>query len=144
MIPQPETLFTICNYAVVPGWVLLVFAPGWKWTQRICAITIPALIACLYAALFISQFGNLSGGFGSLAAVESLFRNREVLLAGWVHYLAFDLAVGSWEVRDAKRLGIPHYGVIPCLALTFMLGPAGFLLYVVLRFAMRRTWDPAA
>jgi hypothetical protein len=137
-----EKLFSICNASVLPGWALLVFAPRWRWTQRICAITIPALLGCVYTALFISQFGNVLGGFGSLAAVSSLFKNPEILLAGWIHYLAFDLAIGSWEVRDARRLGIPHFGVIPCLALTFMLGPIGFLLYVVVRFALKRRWEP--
>lgn len=140
-MPDPHKLFSICSAAVLPGWLLLVFLPRWRWTQPICALIIPALLACVYTTLFISQFGNLSGGFGNLAGVAELFKNPEILLAGWVHYLAFDLAIGSWEVRDSRRLAIPHYGVIPCLAVTFMLGPVGFLLYLVIRFALKRTWE---
>jgi len=60
------------------------------------------------------------------------------LLAGWVHYLAFDLFVGSWEARDALSHRIPHLAVIPCLLLTFLFGPAGLLLYLLLRFTLRR------
>jgi hypothetical protein len=56
-----------------------------------------------------------------------------MLLAGWTHYLAFDLIVGSWEVRDARERGISHWLVVPCLALTFMFGPVGFLAYQALR-----------
>ena len=63
-----------------------------------------------------------------------------LLLAGWLHYLAFDLLIGRWEVRDAQQRGIPHLLVIPCLALTFLFGPAGWLLYrVVQKTAARQT-----
>jgi hypothetical protein len=61
-----------------------------------------------------------------------------VLLAGWIHYLAFDLFVGSWEVRDAQRVGIHHLFVVPCLVLTVLFGPIGLLLYLLLRAALRR------
>lgn len=60
-----------------------------------------------------------------------------LLLAGWVHYLAFDLFIGSWEVRDAQRHGLSHLLVVPCLALTFLFGPVGLLLYLGLRGATR-------
>jgi hypothetical protein len=55
-----------------------------------------------------------------------------------VHYLAFDLFVGSWEVRDAQRLGLPHGMVIPCLVLTFLFGPIGLGLFLLLRAGMKR------
>jgi len=136
---NPATLFGLCNQLILPAWLLLVVAPGWKWTARlITAVVVPALLGIVYIALVTSQIGNISGGFGSLADVARLFENPSMLLAGWVHYLAFDLFVGSWEVRDARRLGIPHWLVIPCLALTFLLGPAGFVLYIVIRAALRR------
>lgn len=74
-----------------------------------------------------------SWGFSTLAGVGTLFLNPWLLLAGWVHYLAFDLLIGSWEVEDARERGIPHLIVIPCLVLTFMFGPAGRLLYRIVR-----------
>ena len=73
------------------------------------------------------------GGFSSLAGVAALFREPWLLLAGWVHYLAFDMLVGNWEVRDARSRGIPHLLVVPCLVLTFLFGPAGWLLYTGVR-----------
>jgi Domain of unknown function (DUF4281) len=139
-----DQLFAICGDVVLPCWLLLVFAPKWKWTQRICATAVPVLLACVYGTLLVSQFGKSGGGFGSLSAVKTLFENPWVLLAGWIHYLAFDLFIGAWEVRDARKFGIPHYGVIPCLALTFLVGPVGFALYCVLRLGVKRKWEPAA
>ncbi len=67
-----------------------------------------------------------------------LFALPQVLLAGWVHYLAFDLFTGSWEARDAVRLGISRWLVAPCLVLTFLFGPVGLALYLLLRLVLRR------
>ena len=76
--------------------------------------------------------------FGSLRQLSQLFENPHVLLAGWIHYLAFDLFIGSWEVRDAQQSGIHHLFVVPCLVFTFMLGPAGLVLYFVIRASITR------
>ena len=89
---------------------------------------------------------NLSGaegGFGSLADVATLFQKRELLLAGWIHYLCFDLFIGSWEVRDSQKHGIPHFVMIPCLLMTFMLGPIGLLFYFAIRTAKLRSLSVA-
>jgi hypothetical protein len=124
---------------VLPGWLLLVLAPRWKWSARIIAgALIPLLLALIYLYLVVAHFGESEGGFGTLAEVTKLFQNPYALLAGWIHYLAFDLFIGSWEVRDAQRLGIHHLLVVPCLALTFLLGPIGLLLYFALRLIIKR------
>ena len=136
---SPETIFSICTKLVLPGWLLLLFAPRWKWTARfIAACVLPLALAIVYLFIIATHFGHSEGGFGSLADVGLLFRNPYNLLAGWIHYLAFDLFVGAWEVRDARRLGIHHLLVVPCLVLTFLFGPVGLLLYFLLRFAFKR------
>ena len=110
-----------------------------NWVRRtITTKIIPALFAVLYTVIAGSLFWRSSGGFSSLADVATLFSNPWLLLAGWVHYLAFDLLMGSWEVEDARQRGIPHLMVVPCLLLTFLFGPAGWLLYTILR-SIRRT-----
>ena len=133
---QADVLFQIVNPLVLPGWALLLFAPGWRWTQTIASVILPLLLACLYTfTLTAALAGGAGGGFGSLAGVAELFRNPMALLAGWIHYLAFDLFIGSWQVRDARRRGLSRFLVSPCLVLTFLFGPAGLLLY----FALRRS-----
>jgi len=134
-------LFDIAGYIVLPGWLLLVFLPRWRWTQTITVALIPAILAVTYIVLFLKYFGQVPEGFaafGSLAGVKSAFSVDGVLVAGWIHYLAFDIFVGSWEVRDAQRVGVPHLLVIPCMLLTFMMGPTGLLAYLVLRLAIAR------
>lgn len=134
-----EALFSLASSAVLPGWLLLVFAPRWRWTTAlVTGILLPVLLGVLYLYLIAVHWAGSPGGFGSLAEVRQLFDQPGLLLAGWVHYLAFDLFVGTWEARDAARLGIPHLLVVPCLLLTFLFGPIGLLLYFVLRGALRR------
>ena len=73
--------------------------------------------------------------------MQALFDHPNGLIVGWTHYLVFDLFVGAWEVRDARRHGIPHLAVIPCLFFTLMLGPVGLALYLAIRFAKTRRTD---
>lgn len=136
-----EQLFSIANSVALVSWLALVFLPRMRWvTQHITSLIVPGLLAITYAALIVTQWGGSQGGFGSLAAVAQLFSNPWLLLAGWIHYLAFDLLVGTWETRDAAQHGVPHLLVVPCLALTFMFGPAGWLAYqAVRRFAAKTT-----
>lgn len=129
-----ELLFTLANAAVMPGWILLAVAPRWRpGTTLVAPVLLPALMALLYLGLLVTQPAAEGGGMSSLAGVKALFTSDGVLLLGWVHYLCFDLVVGSWEVRDAQRHGVPHLLVVPCLGLTLMLGPVGFLSYLALR-----------
>ena len=120
----------------MPGWLLLVVFPNWLWTTRlITSLLIPAILGLVYFGIFAAQAQVMpeGGGFGSAAEVAILFSNPYLLTAGWIHYLAFDLFVGSWEVRDSKQHGINHFVVIPCLLLTFLLGPTGLVLYLIVR-----------
>jgi uncharacterized membrane protein YkvI len=136
----PEQLFSIANLLAMVGWLLLLLLPRWRWTSHIVLSgVIPLLLSVLYLVLIATTFGQAEGGFASLAEVAKLFRNDWVLLGGWVHYLAFDLFVGAWEVRDAQKHDVSHWLVIPCLLLTFLLGPIGFFLYNLVSLKHRIT-----
>jgi len=135
----PDQVFQIVNLVALSGWILLALLPGRPWVATtVTSVGIPALLAVVYVAVIATFWSTSEGGFGSLPQVAQLFENRWVLLAGWVHYLAFDLFIGSWEARDARAHGIPHWLVLPCLLLTFVFGPAGWLLYMVVRGARGR------
>ena len=136
----PENIFMICNNGVIPAWILLAFAPSWSWTQRIVhQIWIPILLGSVYLGVMVTSPATpAGGGFSSLGGVMTLFTSPHFALVGWVHYLVFDLFIGAWEVRDARRQSISHWLVVPCLVLTLMLGPIGLLAYLGLRFALRR------
>ncbi len=135
-----EAFFSAAGYIALPGWLLLVLAPWWRpTTQLIAPFVIPLILALLYAFLMVTNIGQANGDFNSLAGVRGLFEVDALLLAGWIHYLAFDLFIGAWEVRDSRRYGIPHLLVVPCLICTLMLGPIGLALYFAVRTAARRS-----
>lgn len=132
----PDQVFSIANAVALCAWILLVMLPRQQWVSGVLApIAMPAFFALIYVAIIATQWKGSEGGFSSLSAVGILFSQPWLRLAGWVHYLAFDLFVGSWEVRDARERGIPHLAVVPCLLLTFLFGPAGWLAYSSLRAA---------
>ncbi len=133
-----NSLFSYGNMLAMVGWIALVVALFAKSVRpRIIVGTrfiIPVLFALAYIALLtmgVDAFKD--GGFSSITQVRALFMNDNALTAGWLHYLAFDLFVGTWIVEDGTRRGVMPWLIIPCLALTFMFGPAGYLLYLLLR-----------
>ena len=135
----PELVFSIANLTALLSWGLLVTLPRRRWVaDGVAGIVVPAAFAVLYVTLIVMHWSTSSGGFSTLADVALLFANPWMLLAGWVHYLCFDLLIGCWEVRDAQARRVPHALVVPCLVLTFMFGPAGWLLYQVVRSRYRR------
>ena len=134
-----EQLFSLLNLVAIVAWLPLVFLPRARWASTLVPVVIPSVLAAVYVVLAAVGVTQSEGGFSSMAGVRTLFDNDWALLAGWTHYLAFDLFVGGWEVRDSQRRGIPHLLVVPALVLTFLFGPGGFLLYLALRrFAPNR------
>lgn len=135
---SPQQVFSLASSLALVSWILLVFLPGRPWvTSVVTTKLVPGLFAILYTAIAGSLFWRSPGSFSTLAGVGILFSNPWLVQAGWVHYLAFDLLIGSWELEDSHERGIPHLIVVPCLMLTFMFGPAGWLLYRIVRSVRR-------
>lgn len=134
-----ENAFSLANMLALAGWAALLASPFVpRLSQAVSAYAVPLLLSVAYTAVVLSSWSGADGGFSSLADVATLLGQPVILLAGWIHYLAFDLFVGAWEVRTARRETIPFFLVVPCLALTFLFGPAGFLAFMILRAAINR------
>jgi len=130
----PESLFPVGNMAAMAGWVALVATPlAPRAAQAVSALLIPLLLSVAYTALVLTYWSGAAGGVDTLANVMALFTHPGVALAGWLHYLAFDLFVGAWITRTARSEGMAHLFILPCLALTFLFGPAGLLAFTALR-----------
>ncbi len=131
-----DALFTLANAVALCGWLLLLLAPQWKATRRGLPLAVSFLLGLAYIALAAVGFPKAieaGGGFASLQQVEALLSEPTALLAGWIHYLAFDLFVGSWIAADALRQGFHRLATAPVLLLTFLAGPAGLVLYFLMR-----------
>jgi Domain of unknown function (DUF4281) len=145
---SPETLFRLANLLALLGWAALLFGllTGRDRLRRtVAGRAVPLLLAALYAALIALAWpGPEGGGFGSLAAVGRLFTDPTLLLAGWVHYLAFDLLVGGWIAEEVLRRGLPRWLLVPALPLTFLFGPLGLLAFALGAWLLPRRPLPAA
>ncbi|MEL6361216.1 MAG: ABA4-like family protein [Pseudomonadota bacterium] len=137
-----EQLFSIAGQAALIGWIILIFLPRrFDLLFAVPQYIIPFGLALLYAGLILPTIYTGEGGFGSLADVAALLSNEKALLAGWIHYLAFDLFIGAWIARQSDGLGIPRVIQAVLLAATFMFGPIGLALFIVMRIGYRR--DPS-
>ena len=132
---SPTEIFSIVNTIALPMWLLMIVVPKWKPTRFLIDYKVIPLLLALVYAFYIFQTLQIGGwmDFSNLAAVMALFTEENALLAGWVHYLAFDLLVGMWILEENKKLGIHQLLLVPCLIGTFMFGPLGFLLFMIIR-----------
>ncbi len=133
-----STLFHIVNGVAIAGWLALVFLPRHPWTRQGLTVAVVSLLAATYVGLLLWFLGDADGNFGSLANVATLFSHPHVVLVGWIHYLAFDLFVGTWIVQDWAATGHPSWWMVPVLLATFWVGPVGLLTYLGIRAIVRR------
>ena len=142
---SPDSVFQTCNTIAMAGWlVLLIISPFWSGFDKFLIGIVITLFAIVYAWLILQVFtpGDFEK-FGSLNGVMELFTNRTAVTAGWVHYLAFDLLTGIWIKKNAQKYNIHHLILIPCFLLTFMLGPIGLLLYLLVRLIKSKQYFAA-
>jgi hypothetical protein len=136
----PENFFKLANGFALIGWIILIILPRYRSDKLILGVFI-TILSMAYLYLVATEFKPADfKSFGSLEGVMSLFQSPTVLLAGWIHYLAFDLMVGLWIKNNAIKHRINHWLIAPCLFLTFMLGPVGLLLYLVIRILVNKQY----
>lgn len=134
-----ETVFSIVGVIAMTGWLLLLLYPLIpNWSDRIAGTILPIVLSFGYFALLIMPSSDKAGGFGTLAEVMELFSYEQAALAGWIHFLAFDLFIGAWVCRTARSAGISFWFVAPCLPIIFLFGPAGLLAFLAIRTVRNR------
>ena len=139
---SPDHIFSLCNSIALIGWlILLIASPFWKQTDRFLVGIVVTLLSIIYVWCISQSFnaGDIEK-FSTLDGVMSLFTSKMAVTAGWVHYLAFDLMTGIWIKNNSLKHGIKHTFIIPSLILTFMLGPTGLLLYLIIRAGKSRQY----
>lgn len=129
-------LFSLSSLFVMPFWFLMVVLPFWKWTQRI--IQSPWIIlgpALIYAIVLFPIFATVWAGVSNptLPGVIELIGNESGATLSWVHFLAFDLFVARWIYLDSRERNIFALIISPILVSVLMVGPVGFLIYMVVR-----------
>ncbi len=136
-----ETLFSLSSLLTMPFWFLMIFLPTWTWTKRIVSSPwISALAAALYVVLVLPGILQIFPALAnpSLEGISGLLGTPAGATIAWVHFLAFDLFVGRWVYLDSRERNLSPLLVSPILFVVLMLGPLGFLLYLVLRQILTR------
>jgi hypothetical protein len=129
-------LFKLSNLLVLPFWGLIILLPRWRWTLRIMRSPfVSAAPALLYAALVLPRLGTIWPAIArpTLTGIAALLGSPEGATIAWVHFLAFDLFIGRWIYLDSQERRLSAPLTAPVLFLTLMLGPLGFLTYLVIR-----------
>ena len=128
-------IFSLANTVAMPMWLLMIVLPKWRVTRFLIDYKVVPIFLSLFYVFYMFSHIDTGGAldFGSLASVMSLFTMEYAVMAGWVHYLAFDLLIGMWMINQNQQLGIHQLLMAPCLFATFMLGPVGFLLFMLIR-----------
>lgn len=138
---SPEQVFSLCSGLALLSWIILIFFPFWKTRDQYLFSIIIILFAIIYSWVI---FSNITPDdfkkFNTLDGVSQLFQNKELLLAGWVHYLAIDLLTGIYILNNARKNGINHWITVPALFATFFLAPFGLLLYFIMRLIKTRKY----
>jgi hypothetical protein len=135
---QAARLFGQASMLAMAGWLVLVVSIALNWRRGrdlLAGIALPSLLSLGYVAIIATHWSSAEGGFSSLSDVSRLFQSPWMLLAGWVHYLAFDLFVGAWIARDAEYHGVSRWLVIPVMPVTLLFGPMGLVAWLVIRLA---------
>ena len=134
----PDLAFDLINASVLPVWLLLWFAPRARITDLVAhSVLYPVLLGAAYVAIIayivVAGLGSDDLSFLTLDGVTQIFSHPWGVVVAWAHFLVFDLFVGAWEGRDARRRGLSQWVVAPCQFLTFMAGPLGLLCYLAVR-----------
>jgi len=131
--------FNAVNLLTLVAWIALIALPRWPallsgvlylGVGLLCAVYVLGLAALLTG---IVPSGDGGADFTTIAGVRSIFASDAGVVIGWTHYLAFDLFVGLWIARDGDAKHVSRWLQAPILLATFMAGPLGLLVWLIVR-----------
>lgn len=137
-----EAIFSAVSLLAMIAWAILILAPRKPVLLAAVLYLGVGLLCLVYAGGLVSVLGGFvdpvgpAGGavdFTTIEGVRSIFASNGGVTIGWTHYLAFDLFVGLWIARDADAKGFSRLVQAPILFATFMAGPVGLLVWLILR-----------
>ena len=132
-----ELGFRLLNAVVLPWWVVWLVAPRSTWAARLASHGgVFVVLGLVYTGLLVTAMAGGGGQGFDFEGLRVALSEPIGFLAGWTHYLAFDLFVGAWIVRESARLDVEPRAY---LFFTLMAGPLGLLSFLVRRTLRLRT-----
>ncbi|WP_299191728.1 ABA4-like family protein [uncultured Erythrobacter sp.] len=131
-------VFSAANMFAIAAWAALILLPRWPALLSALLYLGVGLLCLLYTFIIGGLLsgiipGSEGGDFSSIDGVRTLFSSDPGLTLGWVHYLAFDLFVGLWIARDADSKDFSRILQAPILLATFLFGPVGLGIWLLVR-----------
>lgn len=133
-------LFNAVNLIALVAWAVLILLPRWPALLSAVLYLGVGLLCLIYAVTmvgvvsgFIPNSGSGGADFTTIEGVQAIFATRAGVTIGWTHYLAFDLFVGLWIARDGDAKNVSRFVQAPILLATFVAGPLGLLIWLVVR-----------
>ncbi len=132
-------VFNAVTILAAAGWIALILLPRWPALLSGVLYLGVGLLCLIYATGLIGVLSGLipnPGGaadFTTIAGARAIFASDAGFVIGWTHYLAFDLFVGVWIVRDGDAKRVSRWVQAPILFATFIAGPLGLLIWLMLR-----------
>lgn len=124
------------------GWAILLFLPRRPLLLTVVLYLGVGILSLTYVAGLVSVMtGALDPGgpysnavsFFTVAGLRAISTTDAGVVIGWIHYLAFDLFIGLWIARDADAKQFSRVIQAVVLALVLLAGPAGLLLWLIIR-----------
>ncbi len=139
-----DTAFQLANGWALLMWIVLIVLPRGAFLQATVFYAGVGLLCLAYILTMGLVLGGAvnpvpvdgpgqPGSFMSIVGVRVLFVSDGGIVIGWIHYLALDLFAGFWIAKDADNKRFSRFIQAPVLLLTFIAGPAGLLLWFLIR-----------
>ena len=135
-----ETLYMWINFGVLPFWFILIVFPQSHLSRIFVTSIFPFLILSgvyifiLYKSYLIGYDfdGNFSLYLG-LNELSRLFEDHLYIMIFWTHFIAINLFIGGWIVKDSQKFSINKVLMAVPLIVTYLIGPIGLFLYWIIR-----------
>jgi len=148
-----QSIFSAGSILAMIAWAVLILLPRKPLVLSTILYLAIGILSFAYTVGFVSlQAGWVDpggtsvpgGSFSSIEGVRALFATDGGLTIGWLHYLAFDLFVGLWIAKDADAKDFSRILQAPILFATFMAGPVGLFVWLIVREPAARRAGRAA
>ena len=135
-----ETLYMWINIGVLPFWFILIVFPQSHLSRIFVTSIFPFFILSgvyifiLYKSYLIGYDfdGNFSLYLG-LSELSRLFEDHLYIMIFWTHFIAINLFIGGWIVKDSQKFSINKVLMAVPLIVTYLIGPIGLFLYWIIR-----------
>ena len=135
-----ETLYMWTNLGVLPFWFILIVFPQSHLSRIFVTSIFPFFILSgvyifiLYKSYLIGYDfdGNFSLYLG-LNELSRLFEDHLYIMIFWTHFIAINLFIGGWIVKDSQKFSINKVLMAVPLIVTYLIGPIGLFLYWIIR-----------